>query len=54
MVIVARFVDRETMLKGHHILDYQFGGASNTDNIVALCNKQHKAVHKGLLDIIKI
>lgn len=38
----------------HHIVDYQFGGAANVDNIIALCRKHHNDVHKGNIDILKI
>lgn len=41
-------------VEGHHIVDHQFGGAANVDNIIALCQKHHKDVHRGLLDILKI
>lgn len=40
-------------VEGHHIIDYQFGGAANTDNIVALCKACHLKVHQGKIDIIK-
>ena len=41
-------------VEGHHILDYQFGGAAVKDNIVALCHKHHNDVHKGLIGLLKI
>lgn len=41
-------------VEGHHILNFQFGGAAHVDNIIALCRKHHKDVHRGLLDILKI
>ena len=41
-------------VEGHHILNYQFGGAASLDNIVTLCRKCHKQVHRGKIDIIKI
>ncbi len=41
-------------VQGHHILDYQYGGAADRDNIVTLCGDCHKQVHRGAIDIIKI
>lgn len=40
-------------IEGHHIIDYQFGGAANKDNIIALCHRHHTDVHNGKIDIIK-
>ena len=40
-------------VEGHHILDYQFNGAANIENIITLCSKHHDDVHKGLIDILK-
>ncbi len=39
--------------EGHHIINYQFGGAATADNIVTLCRDCHKQVHRGNMDIIK-
>lgn len=39
--------------EGHHIIQYQFGGAADVDNIITLCQKCHKEVHRGRIDIIK-
>lgn len=39
--------------EGHHIIDYQFGGAADADNIITLCQKCHKQVHRGMIDIVK-
>lgn len=41
-------------VEGHHIVDHQFGGAANSDNIIALCHKHHNDVHKGKLDVFRI
>lgn len=41
-------------VEGHHIIDHQFSGAGIIDNIISLCNKCHKEVHKGNIDIFKI
>lgn len=41
-------------VEGHHILDYQYGGAADIDNIVTLCRNCHKKVHKGVINILKI
>ena len=40
-------------VEGHHILNYQFGGAANIDNIVTLCHECHTQVHRGNIDIVK-
>ena len=41
-------------VEGHHIMNYQYGGAASVDNIVTLCQKCHKQVHRGNIDILKI
>ena len=38
-------------VEGHHVVDYSFGGASDSNNIVTLCPSCHRKVHKGLIDI---
>lgn len=40
--------------EGHHIIDYKYGGAATTDNIMTLCQHCHKLVHKGIIDLLKI
>ncbi len=40
-------------VEGHHILDYQFGGAADKENIISLCQNHHRKVHGGLIDILK-
>ena len=39
--------------EGHHVIEYQYGGAATLDNIVTLCQKCHKQVHRGNIDIMK-
>lgn len=39
--------------QGHHLFDVSFGGSANAENIITLCAKHHKKIHKGLIDIIK-
>lgn len=36
---------------GHHIMDYQYGGSAEEDNIITLCRSCHNKVHKGFMDI---
>lgn len=38
--------------QGHHLIDYQFGGAAEEDNIVTLCAECHQKVHGGLIDLM--
>ena len=39
--------------EGHHVIDYQYGGAATLDNIVTLCQKtemkrrKEKAIHNS-------
>ena len=39
--------------EGHHIIEYQYGGAPDSDNIVTLCDKCHDAVHRGDVTLVK-
>ncbi len=41
-------------VEGHHIIDHQFSGAAQIDNIITLCHKHHNDVHNGMIDILKI
>ena len=50
---VCQFCGEKVKPEGHHIIDYQFGGAANIENIVTFCQKCHKKVHKGMIDLIK-
>ena len=40
-------------VEGHHMIDYQYGGAASTDNIITLCRDCHKEVHRGHIDLLK-
>ena len=40
--------------EGHHIFDYAFGGAADSDNIITLCHNCHQGVHRGLIDLFKL
>ena len=39
--------------EGHHLFDFSFGGAADTDNIITLCHDCHTKVHKGLIDLFR-
>lgn len=41
-------------VEGHHMIDYQYGGAASADNIITLCRKCHKEVHRGHVDLVKL
>lgn len=43
----------KTNAEGHHMIDYSFGGAADTDNIVTLCHDCHRDVHDGRIDLFK-
>ncbi len=38
--------------EGHHLIDHQYGGAANKENIITLCHDCHQKAHKGLLDLL--
>lgn len=40
--------------EGHHVIEYQYGGAATPNNIVTLCSKCHDAVHRGDITLMKI
>jgi len=40
-------------VRGHHIIDVHFGGSSDKDNIVTLCDDHHKKVHSKKINIVK-
>jgi 5-methylcytosine-specific restriction endonuclease McrA len=40
-------------VQGHHIVDVKYGGSSNKENIVTLCDYHHKKVHSNKIDISK-
>lgn len=39
--------------EGHHMIDYQYGGAADSDNIITLCHKHHRDVHNGIIDLFR-
>lgn len=39
-------------VEGHHMIDYQYGGAADSDNIITLCHACHQEVHKGNIDLL--
>ncbi len=38
--------------QGHHIINHQYGGSASVNNIVTLCQRCHKQVHRGNIDIL--
>lgn len=47
----CQFCGSTEKIEGHHIIDHQFGGAADKDNIVTLCSECHDKVHAGKIDI---
>ena len=43
--------DRRTFLELHHMQSHRSGGANASDNLIALCNVHHDAVHAKRLSI---
>lgn len=39
-------------VQGHHVFDYQYGGAADVGNIVTLCHECHKKAHRGEINLI--
>lgn len=39
--------------EGHHIIDYQYGGAATAGNIITLCRNCHKQVHRNKIDLLE-
>ena len=42
---------RSRWLQVHHIVHWEDGGATDTDNLIALCSRHHRAHHRGDLGI---
>ena len=40
-------------VEGHHIIDHQFLGAADVDNIISLCHKCHRKAHDGRINLLK-
>lgn len=51
---ICQICGSKKQVEGHHIIDHQFGGSANVDNIIALCHKHHKDVHRGNIVIMKM
>ena len=43
--------ERSRWLQVHHVLHWEDGGATDTDNLVALCSRHHRLHHLGRLRI---
>ena len=50
---VCQICGSSDRVEGHHIIDHQYGGAADKDNIISLCHEHHEKVHKGKIDIDK-
>lgn len=37
--------------EAHHTVDFQFDGSSGMSNLVTVCRKHHKSIHRGDIDI---
>lgn len=42
-----------TDIEGHHILEHQYNGAADVENIVSLCHRHHRDVHDGFIDVFR-
>ena len=40
-------------VEGHHIIEYQYQGAADVENIVTLCHRHHREVHDGKIDMFR-
>lgn len=49
---VCQICGSKDHVEGHHIIDYQYGGAANAENIISLCRDCHKKIHRGRIDLI--
>lgn len=52
-LFICQICGSSDQVEGHHIIDYQYGGAADMDNIITLCQKCHKEVHRGAINLIK-
>ena len=50
---ICQICGTKVKAEGHHFIDFQFGGAAHADNIITLCQKCHKQVHRGKIDLLK-
>ncbi|MGK0312043.1 MAG: putative restriction endonuclease, partial [Ilumatobacter sp.] len=35
----------------HHLIHWEHGGGTDTDNLLLVCSKHHRMHHRGRLDI---